>query len=426
MPKSLYLIIICSILFYGCKKEKQKPVQQNNTVKISLVSGDNQASITGKALTDSIVVKVTREGTPLSNGIVQFTGLGCSSDLSVKITTKADGTAKYLWRLAANQGAQILNVVAFDGTAKADSVEVHANATSENSSTIAACIPYDMPPINIVKLSTGRLLACFQGNTALRYSDDNAVSWNPVKSFGYNRYTVALAITPKDEIFAATFGDGIYYSKDAGATWTDITPSTFNKAQYPADMAYTNNGTLIFTGYENQVFISADKGKTWANSSKGLTPNFSYLFPCRLNNGDLYLVSLNEVLYKSIDNGANWMAQNDASTKSVPSIYVDNNGWFYESTFTNADGFTTIYISKDNRQTFTILYTIRDFADTISILPDGHFYYSNLDAIYQVYDQYNIRLLVYNNTSYINNHSFLLSQNRFIYIGQGIIRMTDL
>jgi len=279
MPKSLFILTLSLLLIYSCSKDNHKPTQQSAPIKISLLSGDNQSSGIGHPLNDSILVKVTQNGSPVNNAVVQFTGSGCNSDLSIKLNTKADGTVKYLWRLAANQGSQTLSAVAMDGNNKADSVIVHAVATPPNASGfISACTPYNSEPLNIISLSTGRLLSCFSGKNSLRYTDDNGVSWNPIKSLGANHSIVAVVTSPQDEIFIATKGDGVFYSKDLGNTWADITPANFNKSELIEDMGFSG-GSLMFTGNSSDFFTSSDKGKSCTSSAAGLPSNFGYISP---------------------------------------------------------------------------------------------------------------------------------------------------
>ncbi|HTD39144.1 MAG TPA: sialidase family protein [Mucilaginibacter sp.] len=430
MPKSLFILTILLSLLYSCSKDNHKPAPPTGTIKINLLSGDNQSSGIGYPVNDSILVKVTQNGNPLGNAVVQFTGSGCNSDLSFQLKTKADGTVKYLWRLAANQGAQTLSAVVMDGTSKVDSVTIHATATSPApGGFISACTPYSSEALNIVSLSTGRLLSCFSGKNSLRYSDDNGVSWNPVKSFGAGHSILTVVTSPQDEIFVGTKDDGVFYSKDLGNTWTDITPFKFNKSETIADMGFSD-GSLMFTGSSSDFFTSPDKGKSWTSSVAGLPANFTYMFPYRLNNGDLYVLSMGLVLFKSTDGGANWTEQNTLPD-GVLAICVDNNGWFYKSSFSNPNG-GVVYISKDNGQTFSVLYKVNGFVNTMNLLADGFIYYSDFFNLYKISNiidnqgQYpthdNISQTIGQMDLTLSNRSFLINQKRLFYVRGGLIR----
>ncbi|MDF2430860.1 MAG: hypothetical protein JWP44_491 [Mucilaginibacter sp.] len=389
IPKSVTLSAILLFLFFGCKKSSNNPVPVNSNAKLSLVSGSNQSAAIGYWLKDSIVVKVTNNGLPVSNVDIQFIGSGCNEDLITDVKTKADGTAKYFWILAANQGTQTLDAVAIIQNERIDSIAINATAVSSAGQPLrSACTPNPGGQAQrILRLSTGRLIACFPGKTSMRYSDDNGKSWNPIKSFGPN-YTVAwITTSPQDEIFAATTGDGIFYSKDAGNTWTNITPSTFNKQDKIDDIAFTIDGKLIFTGSANDIYVSPDKGTTWTSSGNGLNTTPAYQNPVELQNGDLYILSFANILYKSSDNGKNWTAQNNAQNERVTGIYVDKNGWFYKASDILFD--EVILISKDNGATFNgfVDFHSEAYIINISMQSDGYLYFGRLGgAIGMVYN----------------------------------------
>lgn len=420
MPKKLFTIILICIIFSGCKKENQNQ-QPSDHIKITLLSGNNQFAAIGNPLRDSVVVKVTNNGNLLANCSVQFTGSGCNSDLTMELKTKSDGTVKYSWKLAADLGKETLNIVAINKGVKVDSVIAYANAvsTQQKAERISACTPYyggGGGAEDICQLTTGRLIACFQGENSLRYSDDNGISWNPILGFGKTHSVTAIITTPQNEIFATTEGEGIFYSKDAGNTWIDITPATFNKTSRATDLAYSNTGTLMITGPSNQFYSTNDKGKTWVTSVGGLPANFGFLFPCRLNNGEMYVVSMGFVLFKSVDGGLNWVAQNQPASEEVWAIYVDKNGLFYKAVFAVPySNYTIVYVSKDNGQTFTQLYKTTNLIWTMSIQPDGYFYYSNFFTL-SLFNQYGVDSNVGDIAGTFSNRCYIFTKNLAIYV----------
>jgi hypothetical protein len=109
MYKNLITLLAAPcILFFGCSKSKQSDVHTNPPVpvKIELVSGSGQADTIGKLLTDLIVVKVTKNGSPLSGYKVQYQGSGCNDDRLDQFMTKPDGTAADGWFLGGDVGQQ--------------------------------------------------------------------------------------------------------------------------------------------------------------------------------------------------------------------------------------------------------------------------------------------------------------------------------
>jgi hypothetical protein len=385
------IILISSLLFYGCKKETTTKNTPSDIIKITLVSGSNQTAAIGYTLVDSIVVKVTKNGAPASSYNVEFIGSGCNKDLITELQTKTDGTVKYSWQMASDQGLQTLKAVAIVNNQRVDSITVNATATKPvGLPARSACTPSF--PETLVELSTGRIIACFYTKTSIRYSDDEGVSWHPLTGFGASHSVSRIAVSPQDEIFVAA-DDGIFYSKDAGTSWANITPPSIPNPGFATDLAYTLGGKLLFSSsVNNAVYTSADKGKTWVIGTGLPTPPAFGNF-VELLNGDLYLVSYSNILFKSTDIGKTWTAQTDKSTEAVMSIYVDNNGWFYKAAnlFGAQQPPGEFVISKDNGATFTNFLNFSPggppYVTNISIQPDGYMYFDELaHSIARVYN----------------------------------------
>jgi photosystem II stability/assembly factor-like uncharacterized protein len=416
--KPLIFIAIFGILNYGCSKSSNNPkptTKNNSTIKISLVSGNGQNAQIGYPLPDSIYVKVTNNGNAASGYAVQFIGSGCNEDLVANISTKSDGTAAYSWAMAGNGGAQTLNAVVVQNGQRIDSVAANATASTVLVNPAkSACTPNIVITNKVitgiaehfVRLSTGRLLACFDVITSIRYSDDNGATWNPLKGFGASNWVTQLAVTPQNGIFAATATAGIFYSADAGNNWKNVSPPGFNMQNGVYDMNYTNSGKLIVLSALTNVYITANQGGSWtASNGTGLNAGTSYSNPVELSNGDIYVVSLSSVLFKSTDGGQNWAAQNNKLDVDVTAIYVDDNGYFYEASSTPASSQDVIAVSKDNGVTFNNLVsymvpTYQPFIEDIGIQPDGKFYFGLLStSIVQETSGGTLNTMVSNNVS---------------------------
>ena len=420
---SQFFVLTILIFLYSCKKEQKPIVDTSGQFQLTIVSGNNQTAAIGDALPDSIIVKVTKGGIPLNNYIVQFTGSGCNSDLSAQISTGADGTAKYSWRMANDLGPQKLTVIAINNNIKVDSLTVLSTAYKPTGTDdlTSACTPYNITALAFCQITSGRIFACFYGKTSLRYSDDDGISWLPLTNFGDNHTITSIISTPKDELFVATGSEGIFYSKDLGLTWADVSPPTFNN-QSPVDINYTASGKILVNGHLNSEFISNDNGKTWVGPGNGLTPNFSYYEPVELNNGDLYVLNFGLAMFRSVDGGQNWTGVNNRLTDPVYCIYVDKNGWFYK--YVNYQ----ILISKDNGATFSLFAVPTELAVKMEIFQDGGFYYSSFESLrylgnatMTIPDQ----LVVANidATLGFSSDSFHLTpQKHILYIYKGLIR----
>src|ERR1700744_5421139 len=114
------LLLFAFLLFFiGCSKDKPtSPNNSSNSVKIEIVSGNNQSDTIGRQLSVPIVVKVTQNGAPLSGVYVKFHGTGCDSDGDFEIATNAAGTASYLVSLTGDVGQQNFKAYATDANDK--------------------------------------------------------------------------------------------------------------------------------------------------------------------------------------------------------------------------------------------------------------------------------------------------------------------
>ncbi|MDB5128854.1 hypothetical protein [Mucilaginibacter sp.] len=179
MTKRLIVLISLSICIFGCKKDRPSitTAPDVGSLKISLVSGKDQSAFTGVDLKDSVAVKVSTDGSPAKNIIVEFRVSGCNNEFIVQKQTNADGISKYMWQMAADEGEQRLSAVVINKGKRIDSITVTATALKNPINNVtSACTPPNALPLDIRQLSTGRLLACFSGQNAIRYSDNIVVT----------------------------------------------------------------------------------------------------------------------------------------------------------------------------------------------------------------------------------------------------------
>ncbi len=379
------LVLICT-LYFSCSKKSQ-PAPQNggsNGIKISLVSGDNQTDTIGYQLPNPIVVKVTQNGTPLSNYGVLFEGSGCNEDLMGVNYTLPDGTAGYNWALAGDVGQQTMKIFAIDANnKKVDSITINSKAIPAGSSgwhASACTYPFDNTITAICKSGAGRLFTSLSGGPAyLRYSDDNGVSWFSVKALGNAHRFETVAASSANEVFAAA-DDGNFYSTDNGQTWATLPVQGFD-APNVSGMSFTPSGKIFVSTQLNSIYVSSDKGKTWI-----ITPASAFTFPTLSGNdgnfacpsedknGNLYVLAKESgTIYKSTDAGKTWAYLNFSNTR-FESLFIDKNNWFYTSVTYGLP--TGIYVSKDNAVTFNLLSSTNDdLDDNLSVQSDGNLYY---------------------------------------------------
>lgn len=448
MYKNLIIVFLSiSILFFGCSKANRSDIGPSNnnpdtsklpvsTIKLSLISGDEQTDTIGNPLSNPIIVKATKDGVPAFGYTVKFVASGCGRTDTISTPSQEDGTVIYEWSLAGDIGQQSLKAYVLNSNnLKVDSVTATATglSTSPGWHRSGCSLQGSGSAVSFCKLSTGRLFTCFLGKTYLRYSDDNGVSWNALKSMG-NKYTIMKIVSsPTDELFAFTMeNNSAYYSNDEGQTWSNLGTTPFN-IETVSSVVCTASGKLIATAssistpYRSPpVSISLDKGKSWTtvpNSSFVPTNNNNPLFndPSEDNNGNLYVVEQqNGIVFKSTDIGQNWtlMTQpGNSAPKSVFSFYIDKNNWFYESTSQSNPG---VFISKDNSKTYNqlIFFPFADGIENMSIQSDGNFYYEDIGIGLYTNDGNSPKLLFAYGGSFVQPY-IVAKNNNVIFANEG-------
>ncbi|HVW12709.1 MAG TPA: sialidase family protein [Mucilaginibacter sp.] len=384
--QSLYHLLPVFLLLAGCSKDKSTQPNNNNlnSVKIEIISGNNQSDTIGKQLASPLVVKITKNGSPVSGVYVRFRGSGCNADNDFEIASQADGTAKYLGFLSGDVGQQTFKAYATDSNDKnIDSVSFNCTGLEPGAGWhLSGCnIPFGAIPEDFCTLSTGRLFTSYGASIAyMRYSDDNARNWYPVVSAGKHSFQYILS-NSADELFAFSSDAGTLYSSDQGKTWASLGTTPFG-AYTLTGASYGKDGKILVSTQNHGLYISSDKGKTWSQPTgviklaNSTGPDGDFHTFIEDQSGNFYVAAGNSgTLYKSVDEGASWTAITPYQQEQVYSFYVDQHNWFYESRWDSNGG---VYISKDNGATYSILYNAPGhFVSNMSVQPDGNFYVSD-------------------------------------------------
>ena len=132
-------------------------------------------------------------------------------------------------------------------------------------------------------------------------------------------YTFAVSDT---NLFAGTYGSGVFLSTNNGTSWTEAS----------SGLTYTNvlslavNGTNLFAGtYGGGIFISTNNGLSW--TAKGLT-NID-IWTLAVNGMNLFAGTDGSGVFLSTNNGTNWTEVNyGLINKYVRTLTISNSNLF--------------------------------------------------------------------------------------------------
>ncbi|HUL44852.1 MAG TPA: T9SS type A sorting domain-containing protein [Bacteroidota bacterium] len=103
---------------------------------------------------------------------------------------------------------------------------------------------------------------------------NGGTNWDDVTGTTPDRYPIDLAIDPKDSrtmyVTFGGFGSGhVFRTSDAGSSWTDLT-GTLPDVPTTAIAIDPSNTNNLYAGNDFGVYLSTDRGSTWAPFSIGL------------------------------------------------------------------------------------------------------------------------------------------------------------
>jgi hypothetical protein len=206
----------------------------------------------------------------------------------------------------------------------------------------------------------GTNLLAGTGYQGISLSTDNGTSWTwknaglPLVDAGPNYWlqqnVLSFAISPNGtggtNIFAGTFGAGIFLSTNNGTSWTSIGIGLF----YPTN-AFAISGTNLFAGtFGGGVYLSTNDGTNWSAVNSGLNSQI-IVKALALSGTNLYAAVIGTNLHAGIgsgiflstNNGTNWSAASTGLTDTNVNTLAVNGINLYAGT--NSGG---VFLSTNN------------------------------------------------------------------------------
>ncbi len=179
-------------------------------------------------------------------------------------------------------------------------------------------------------------------------SDDNSESWTAVNT-GLNglfdKYIHAIA-SDGTNLFAGTDGGGVFLSTNNGDSWSAVNTGLGGGALYVYTIAIDGTNIYIGTGGSG-VYLSTNNGASWTAKNTGLTN--SNVYSLYTDGSNLIAGTTGGGVFLSTDNGDNWTAKNNGLTDTDIRAVLINNGVFYAGSGTNQD----FFVSTDSGDNWT-------------------------------------------------------------------------
>jgi photosystem II stability/assembly factor-like uncharacterized protein len=145
-------------------------------------------------------------------------------------------------------------------------------------------------------------------NSGLYKTADAGRSWTLLAGLK-GKAIWSLAIWPANpDVMAAGAGDGVYLSRDAGESWSRISPQSNAELQTVVSLAFhPTNSDVLYAGTTHLPWRTTDGGATWESIHEGMHDD-SDVFSIRVDtrNPDRVFASACSGVYKSTNGGVLW------------------------------------------------------------------------------------------------------------------------
>ncbi|MEZ5402470.1 MAG: hypothetical protein R2729_22535 [Bryobacteraceae bacterium] len=189
--------------------------------------------------------------------------------------------------------------------------------------------------LHFVRSRAGRILAGVSPDSptgpGLYETNDLGVTWTPLSAFA-GKSVWALAAFPGDASrLAAGVSDGVYSSRDAGATWSRVSPANNPELSPAVSVAFDpNDPDTIYAGTTHLPWKTTDAGRSWRSIHKGMLDD-SDVFSIEVDPARprMVLLSACSGIYRSGDGGATWIKMRgsaDASYRTYTIVRDPANG----------------------------------------------------------------------------------------------------
>ncbi len=164
----------------------------------------------------------------------------------------------------------------------------------------------------ILKVGNSLFLGCgasISGSVGIFRSDDNGQTWYLKSNINSS---VRGMVAQGNAVFAITSWNGILRSTDNGDHWTDVT-SNLPDNNFEGGLIATETAVFVSIGDSYKVWKSINSGDTWMQASAGIE-DYATITTMAIVGADIYAGTDNFGIYKSSDEGKNWISVDQTTT----------------------------------------------------------------------------------------------------------------
>ncbi len=162
-------------------------------------------------------------------------------------------------------------------------------------------------------------------DTGVFKSDVSGENWTAAGLAGND---VRSVVVHNNKVYAATWGNGIYVSEDAGSSWNIL--NDFTKGLNIHSILFDSKGNLIVATFDDGIYKSTDGGANFTHS----TIDYPHIWILGRTSDDLLFAgTYGNGIYTSVDNGDSWSKEFDVTAQYIYSISVDSDNNVYASSW---------------------------------------------------------------------------------------------
>jgi len=175
--------------------------------------------------------------------------------------------------------------------------------------------------------SNGQIFAGTFGGGVFRSMDDGN-SWAPINTGLENSFVRSLTINSSGHIFVGT-SQGVFRSMNNGNSWDNVNTAALENLDVLSLAINTSGG--VFAGTVDGVFRSMNNGRTWEQINTGLLDLIVYVLA--INSSGHIFAGTRGGVFRSTDNGARWQTVNTGLTSAVVfSLAINSSGHIFAGT----------------------------------------------------------------------------------------------